>query len=238
MTIADVLNTNAQSVDRILNAGLPVMLVFWRASTPLTPAQEQELEELAKRYAGRAILARVNADEEPALVQRFRVATTPLYLLIRNGKPELALASEEARRNVAAWLAHFVEGKPQPTTAQRSAAAQQPTGQAASDGKPLILTDANFDQTIHQPRPVLVDFWAPWCGPCRMVAPSVEKLAQEFAGRAVVGKLNVDENPMTAQRYRVMSIPTLIIFKNGQPVDQIVGAQPYAVLQQRLAKFV
>ncbi|MCL4828121.1 MAG: thioredoxin [Caldilinea sp.] len=100
----------------------------------------------------------------------------------------------------------------------------------------MILTDATFDQTINQPLPVLVDFWAPWCGPCRMVAPSVEKLAQEFAGRAVVGKLNVDENQMTAQRYRVMSIPTLIIFKNGQPVDQIVGVQPYPALQQRLAK--
>jgi len=232
MTTSEVLNTNAYSIDRILSAGLPVMLIFWRSSAPLTPAQEQELQELAKRYAGRALLARVNADEEPALAQRFRVATTPLYLLIRNGKPELALASEEARRNVAAWLAHFIEGKPQPISSQRSAA------QAASDGKPLTLTDANFEQTIHQPTPVLVDFWAPWCGPCRMVAPSVEKLAQEFAGRAIVGKLNVDENPMTAQRYRVMSIPTLIIFKNGQPVEQIVGTQPYPVLQQRLAKFV
>lgn len=232
MTTSEVLNTNAHSVDRILNANLPVMLIFWRSSTPLTPVQEQELQELAKRYAGRAILARVNVDEEPTLAQRFRVATTPLYLLIRNGKPELALASEEARRNVAAWLAHFIEGKPQPTTPQRSAA------QATNDGKPLTMTDANFEQTIRQPMPVLVDFWAPWCGPCRMVAPSVERLAQEFAGRAIVGKLNVDENPMTAQRYRVMSIPTLIIFKNGRPVDQIVGAQPYPVLQQRLAKFV
>lgn len=228
MTIADVLNTNTQSIDRILNAGLPVMLIFWRPSSP--PVQDQELQELARRYAGRAILARVNADDEPALVQRFRVATTPLYLLVRNGKPEIALASEEARQNVAGWLAHFIEGKPQPKTTPR------PSAQAASDGKPLILTDATFDQTINQPLPVLVDFWAPWCGPCRMVAPSVEKLAQEFAGRAVVGKLNVDENQMTAQRYRVMSIPTLIIFKNGQPVDQIVGVQPYPALQQRLAK--
>ncbi|HRA66858.1 MAG TPA: thioredoxin, partial [Caldilinea sp.] len=98
-------------------------------------------------------------------------------------------------------------------------------------------TDASFQQVINQSLPVLVDFWATWCGPCRMVAPSVEKLAQEFAGRAVVGKLNVDENQATAQRYQVMSIPTLIIFKNGQPVDQIVGAQSYQALQQRLSQF-
>ena len=84
--------------------------------------------------------------------------------------------------------------------------------------------------------PVLVDFWAPWCGPCRMVAPSVEQLAREFDGRAVVGKLNVDENPAVAGRYNIMSIPTLLIFKNGAVVDQIVGAQPLEALRQRLVR--
>lgn len=104
----------------------------------------------------------------------------------------------------------------------------------------IDIGSRNFDEVVirgSRERPVLVDFWAPWCGPCRMVAPSVEKLAQEFAGRAVVGKLNVDENQVTAQRYQVMSIPTLLIFKNGQVVDQIVGAQPFQALQQHLARF-
>ena len=76
----------------------------------------------------------------------------------------------------------------------------------------------------------------PWCGPCRMVAPSVEQLAREFDGRAVVGKLNVDENPAVAGRYNIMSIPTLLIFKNGAVVDQIVGAQPLEALRQRLVR--
>ena len=232
MTIAGVLNTNAQSIDRLLKAGLPVLLVFWRPAAPVSPPQEQALAAAAQHYAGRALVARVNADEETDLVRRFRVATTPVFLLVRNGKAELALASEEARNNVAGWLAHFVDGAPQPVASPR------PQAQAPSDGKPMILTDATFAQSIDQATPVLVDFWAPWCGPCRMVAPSVEKLAQEFAGRAVVAKLNVDENPATAQRFQVMSIPTLIIFKHGQPVDQIVGAQPYGALQQRLARFV
>jgi thioredoxin 1 len=103
----------------------------------------------------------------------------------------------------------------------------------------LAVTSAEFQsKVLDSPIPVLVDFWAEWCGPCRMIAPAIEELAREYAGRAAVYKLDVDSNQDIAMKYQVMSIPTLIIFKNGQPVDQIVGAQPYAVLQQRLAKFV
>ena len=87
----------------------------------------------------------------------------------------------------------------------------------------LELTDSNFQsEVLEQDGVVLVDFWAPWCGPCRMIAPIVEEIAKEYAGKAVVGKLNVDENPNTAGKYSVMSIPTLMFFKNGEVVDQIV----------------
>lgn len=87
--------------------------------------------------------------------------------------------------------------------------------------------DANFDaEVLESDVPVLVDFWATWCAPCKMIAPSVEALAGEYAGKAKVGKVNVDNAPGVAQRYKVMSIPTLLVFKNGQPVDQAVGAIP------------
>jgi thioredoxin 1 len=86
--------------------------------------------------------------------------------------------------------------------------------------------------------PVLVDFWAEWCGPCRMIAPSLEQLAQEFTGRAVVAKLNIDQNPRTPQKFGIMSIPTLYIFKNGRVVDKIVGAQPLPALRQWLSRHV
>jgi thioredoxin 2 len=105
------------------------------------------------------------------------------------------------------------------------------------DNKPITVTDATFGDTVERwPRPVLLDLWAPWCGPCRMVAPILENIAAELAGRVRVAKLNVDENPMTAARFRAQSIPTLIVLKNGCEVDRMTGAQTKAEIQRRLER--
>lgn len=90
------------------------------------------------------------------------------------------------------------------------------------------LTDATFDTEIGGDTPLIVDFWAPWCGPCRMVGPVIEEIAQEHADTVAVGKLNVDENPATAQKYGIMSIPTIILFKDGEPAKKIIGARAKA----------
>ena len=94
------------------------------------------------------------------------------------------------------------------------------------------LSDNNFDESVIQSKvPVLVDFWAEWCGPCRMIAPTVEALAEDYAGRVTVGKLNVDDNPNTAMKFGIRSIPTLLLFKDGEVVEQVVGLTDKARLE-------
>lgn len=103
----------------------------------------------------------------------------------------------------------------------------------------VILTDKNFESEVLKSKDVvLVDFWAPWCGPCRMLEPIVEELAKDFEGKAKVGKVNVDESPQTAGQYGVMSIPTIIIFKDGNPTETFVGVQPKEVLADKLKSLV
>jgi thioredoxin len=105
-------------------------------------------------------------------------------------------------------------------------------------GKPQIITDASFQQEVLEASgpPVMVDCWAAWCGPCRAIGPIMDELAGEANGRYRIAKLNVDENPMTASRYQIASIPTMLIFRNGAMVDRIVGAQPKKVIADRLIR--
>lgn len=103
----------------------------------------------------------------------------------------------------------------------------------------MVITDQNFEaEVLKSDKPVLVDFWAVWCGPCQMQGPIVEDVAKTMVGKAVVGKLNVDENPQIAQKYMVMSIPTLMIFKNGSVVKQFIGVQSKETLMGELNKLI
>jgi thioredoxin 2 len=109
----------------------------------------------------------------------------------------------------------------------------------AVDGKPVTVTDATFAADVERsPLPVLLDMWATWCGPCKIMAPVIEELAADLAGRVRVGKLDVDENPATAARFGVRSIPTLLVLRDGRELDRIVGAQPKSEIARRLERVI
>jgi thioredoxin 1 len=255
MTFTTPLHTNDQGIDRVLGAGLPVLLVFWRKGCPPCQQLDPRLGNLARAYAGKALIAKVDAQDNPGLARRYCVNQLPELIVIKD-KSEIARAQGAVgEQALYAWLDGLLAGsRPMPPRGPSMALngtpvdepgprhatnSYPPRPRQAPGGDPIILTDATFDQVIGgSDTPVLVDFWAPWCGPCRAVAPTVERLAQEFTGRALVAKLNVDENPRTAQRFGITGIPALYIFKRGQVAERLVGAQPASALRQALARHV
>jgi len=110
--------------------------------------------------------------------------------------------------------------------------------QAVFPNEPVELTDASFSEFIQKYPLVVIDCWAPWCAPCRILSPIIEEMAHDYAGKIAFGKVNVDENPRVAMEYGIMSIPTLLIFKNGRLVDRIVGAMPRKLLEPRITRFL
>jgi len=256
MAINSVIHTNSQSIDRVLRAGLPLLLVFWQRNAAQSAELDPLLNQLAEKYAGRALIAKIDAEGEADLVKRYDIRLLPTIVAVNKlGTSEATLPGRIPDQAVREWIAFLVDGGSRPAQASGQgipAATGQPlpangtshhsADQSAtardSNTTPQTVTDANFDQVINSKIPVLIDFWAEWCGPCRMVGPSVEQLAKEFAGRAIVGKVNVDHNPAIANRYNIRGIPALYIFQEGKVIDQMVGAQPLPVLRQHLARAV
>jgi len=133
---------------------------------------------------------------------------------------ELERIRREKLRRLMRRLARGAEKKPRRTALNR----------------PVELNDSTFEEFVRRHQLVVVDLWAPWCAPCRIVSPIIEELARDYAGKIAFGKLNVDENQLTAMQYGVMSIPTLLIFKNGKLVDRIIGAMPRRMLEPRITR--
>ena len=115
-------------------------------------------------------------------------------------------------------------------------AAGEATEQRKISSAPITVSDADFDNVVQQYPLILIDCWAAWCGPCRMITPIIDELAKDYAGKVVFGKLNVDENRKVAMQYGIMSIPTLLVFKNGKLADQIIGAMPRQTLEPKITR--
>ncbi len=224
--------TNDQSVDRVLAVGLPVVLVFLAGSTPSD--LEQAMDRLANRYAGQILVVKIDQKENPITARRYKIHTTPAVVTVHNNQTVSqaeAISATDLEKHVA-----FLLGKgPKPAISQPTS---QRTGSTTTNGvvgTPLAVTSATFEKEVMQSRqPVLVDFWAPWCGPCRMVEPTLKKLAKEYAGRLRVAKVNVDENQAISQQYGVQGIPTMLIVRNGQIIDRWSGALPEPALRSKV----
>jgi thioredoxin 1 len=243
------ITTSDHSIDRVLNAGLPVLLVFLNGPAP--QPLEDAMHQIARQNEGKLLVVKVQIKENPGSAARFQVSTGPAVAAVRDGK-EHSRADGISERDLEQHAAYLLGRGPKPVertgpaTSQpapephSSSAGYQPGSQAwnraSNPGSPVNVTDASFDRDVlGSTLPVLVDFWAPWCGPCRITEPILENLAREKTGRLLIAKVNVDENPLVAQRYGVQSIPTMMVVKNGQVIDRWVGALPEASLRSRLS---
>jgi len=226
------INTNDQSFDRVLNAGFPVALILWDGSA-LEPNLEEALRSVAKNDAGRVLVAKVNTRDNPQIAANHPGAL-PALITYRDGL-EVTRANALTAQSFRAHVDHLLGRGPRPVEEQVPPRAEAPGPNGHAPAQPVIVSDASFRRDVlESDLPVLVDLWAPWCGPCHMIAPVVEKIARDYAGRLKVAKLNVDENPQTSMDYHVQGIPTLLIFKNGRVADRIVGAAPEPLLRGKV----
>ncbi|NLE44913.1 MAG: thioredoxin [Chloroflexi bacterium] len=223
-------NVNDSSYERLLLQGsLPAVGVFWSSQTTSRDQLNLVLDQVASAYAGKALIVKLDLAEASRAQAQFSVDSSPQFLFFRDGKLIARAKGMPSVEALEPWMHYLLGEGPRPVT-RRPTQTEPPSG-----GHPVVVTDSDFDQVVLSARtPALVDFWASWCGPCRMVAPIVESLAGEFGGRAVIAKVDVDANPRTAQRYGVQSIPTIIYFQNGREVDRVVGVQQIEILRQKL----
>ncbi|GAB4572360.1 MAG: hypothetical protein Kow0077_11540 [Anaerolineae bacterium] len=219
-------------VEQALNTTVPVMLLMWHDRSPRRDA-EIALREALDKYPRKLKAYIVDAREDPALVERFALGSQPVLIGWHGGQ-------EYIRRNrpwntdvtgVAAELAALV-----PAPAAGEPAEESPL---EFEDEPVHVTTETFmEKVVNSPLPVVVDFWAEWCGPCKMIAPILEKLAKEFAGQVRIAKVDVDANQALAAQFGIQSIPTLMFVKNGKIVGQSAGAAPEPALRDAINQLI
>ncbi|MEO0563618.1 MAG: thioredoxin [Chloroflexota bacterium] len=220
------ITTDANGLPRIMGAGLPVMLYLYNAPSA---SLDTAFAEAAEDFAGDVLVVKIDAGENPAIHAEYGNLPLPALVTVDDGEVE-SQASNIRPEDVDDHIM-FLMGQgplPQETAAERAVASE-------NGAAPIHTTDATFGaDVLDSDVPVLVDFWAPWCGPCHMVAPVLDDLAAQYAGQVKIAKLNVDDNMATAQQFCAMSIPMLLMFKGGEQVGKLVGAHPKPNIEQMI----
>jgi len=222
----------AAELETILSAALPVLLYVY-AGESLRGDVRTEIDQTAKNYAGRMLVVKADTSQAPEVAEYFELNKHPVLISWANG----AVVARRPRpwgtdvKGMVEELAKLI-----PVTAVVPAPAEE---KAVVESKPIKVTDATFEaEVLNSQLPVLVDFWADWCGPCKQIAPILEKLAKEFAGKIRIAKVDVDHNPQLQNAFQVMSIPTLMFVKSGKIVGQQAGALPEHILRDAINQLI
>ncbi len=227
-----LLVASSAELDKTLSTPLPVLLYIWHGDT-LRADIKTELEKVAKEHSGRILVVKADAGRAPELAQRYDIGKYPLLIGVVNCE-QLSRRSRPWATDVGAMVEALLPHVPA-TVVPVPAPVEKEKDKVIANAKPVKVTDNTFKQEVLESKlPVLVDFWATWCGPCRQVAPILDKLAGEFAGKIKIAKVDVDENQGLAQTFRIMSIPTLMFVKNGKIVGQQAGALPENILRDAI----
>jgi len=211
------ITTDDRNLSKVLGQNLPIVVYLYDSRQGSNKPLEDALKDIASKHVGELLVTRVDVASSPDTHRQYGNLRTPALVTLEI--PDHKVKSKAEAISSADLQAHvdYLLGKgPKPAEKPR----------AATSGT-LHVTDATFQKEVMESKvPVFVDFWAPWCAPCHSVAPLIDQLAGEYAGRVKIVKLNTDENPATMQRFQVMALPTFMTFRDGNPVSRRSGASP------------
>jgi thioredoxin 1 len=227
MTFDTPITTDDNGIKSVFKQKQPTLLILLDGEANNSPLLDA-MKTAAKKHVGDLLIAKLDATENPQVYQEYDQPALPALVTVTHGffGPKVKSSAEQIRpADLRAHVEHLL------TDAPLSAPKKQRNGNGQKRTTGTVhLSERTFNKTVaNSKKPVLVDFWAPWCGPCRSIAPFIDKMATQYGDAVTVAKLNTDQNPRIAQTYDIQSIPTMILFRDGKPAERLVGANPSAI---------